>query len=375
MVRLLLLLAPAASITAAVSVRASIGWVAKVALAIPENVSNEDDAVSATSGNNAISSTQKEAERKKQRLLKLRNQGFQQPGAQVVTSSSGNITTVPAGKGSGSNLFAEIIQPIEKEAAQSPGMRMWVGLGVTFMLGQFLFFFVIHSSKMAQALSEPQIITRRSTNDGGMEILDDFREAYWWLRDETPEDSRVLAWWDYGYQINGIGNRTTLADGNTWNHEHIALIGRVLVSNEEHAYDIAKHLADYVLVWSTSFAGMRGDDLAKMPHMARIAGSVFDDINGAGYYLQGQDNPSPLMGESLLYKLHSAGIKDDVPMPTLFEEAYTSKNQMVRIWKVLDPSKESKEFCKFYHRYPPALSDVLAKKQDFKQIHGIFSSN
>jgi dolichyl-diphosphooligosaccharide--protein glycosyltransferase len=85
---------------------------------------------------------------------------------------------------------------------------MWVGIGVTLMLGQFLFFFVIHSSKMAQALSEPQIITRRSTNDGGMEILDDFREAYWWLRDETPEDSRVLAWWDYGYQINGIGNRT-----------------------------------------------------------------------------------------------------------------------------------------------------------------------
>ena len=105
---------------------------------------------------------------------------------------------------------------------------------------------------------------------------------YWYLRDETPEDSRVLAWWDYGYQINGIGNRTTLADGNTWNHEHIALVGRVLVSEEEHAYEIAQHLADYVLVWTTKFAGMRGDDLAKMPHMARIAASVFDDINGPG---------------------------------------------------------------------------------------------
>ena len=22
---------------------------------------------------------------------------------------------------------------------------------------------------------------------------------YWWLRDETPEDARVMAWWDYGY--------------------------------------------------------------------------------------------------------------------------------------------------------------------------------
>ena len=31
-------------------------------------------------------------------------------------------------------------------------------------------------------------------------IVDDYREAYWWLRDKTPEDSRVMAWWDYGYQ-------------------------------------------------------------------------------------------------------------------------------------------------------------------------------
>jgi asparagine N-glycosylation enzyme membrane subunit Stt3 len=25
-----------------------------------------------------------------------------------------------------------------------------------------------------------------------------------------------MAWWDYGYQITGISNRTTIADGNTW---------------------------------------------------------------------------------------------------------------------------------------------------------------
>ena len=29
-------------------------------------------------------------------------------------------------------------------------------------------------------------------------MIDDFREAYWWLRDNTPEDARVLSWWDYG---------------------------------------------------------------------------------------------------------------------------------------------------------------------------------
>ena len=64
------------------------------------------------------------------------------------------------------------------------------------------------------------------------------------------------------------------------------------------------------------------------------------------------------MAESLLYKLHSAGIVEDVAMPTHFEEVYTSKNQMVRIWKVKDPSQESKDFCKYYRRYPPALNDV-----------------
>ena len=51
----------------------------------------------------------------------------------------------------------------------------------------------------------------------GDTVIDDYREAYWWVRDNTPKDARVLSWWDYGYQISGIAQRTTLADGNTWN--------------------------------------------------------------------------------------------------------------------------------------------------------------
>ena len=48
-----------------------------------------------------------------------------------------------------------------------------------------------------------------------IDIVDDYREAYWHLRDHTPKDARVMAWWDYGYQITGVGERTTVADGNT----------------------------------------------------------------------------------------------------------------------------------------------------------------
>ncbi len=55
-------------------------------------------------------------------------------------------------------------------------------------------------------------------------ILDDFREAYFWLRQNTHDKARVMSWWDYGYQIAGMGNRTTLVDNNTWNNSHIALV-------------------------------------------------------------------------------------------------------------------------------------------------------
>merc|ERR1712161_151744 len=126
--------------------------------------------------------------------------------------------------------------------------------------------------QIAKQISHPTIITKgQNRQTGETVVVDDYREAYFWLRDKTPEDARILSWWDYGYQITGIGNRTTIADGNTWNHEHIALLGRILTGPEKDAHRIARHLADYVLVW----AGGGGDDLAKSPHLKRIANSVY----------------------------------------------------------------------------------------------------
>ena len=130
------------------------------------------------------------------------------------------------------------------------------------------------SEQMARGISHPTIIQKGRTHSGQTVVVDDYREAYWWLRDNTPEDARVMAWWDYGYQITGIANRTTIADGNTWNHEHIALLGRTLTSPEKEAHRIARHLADYVLIW----AGGGGDDLAKSPHLRRIANSVYQGL-------------------------------------------------------------------------------------------------
>lgn len=45
-----------------------------------------------------------------------------------------------------------------------------------------------------------------------------------------------MSWWDYGYQITGMSNRTVIVDNNTWNNTHIATVGRAMSSPEDEAY-------------------------------------------------------------------------------------------------------------------------------------------
>ena len=253
---------------------------------------------------------------------------------------------------------------------------------VSFFLGSN---FVSYCWKIAPDLSNPSIIIKARLRDGRVIKADDYREAYWWLRENTTEDARVLAWWDYGYQIAGIANRTTIADGNTWNHEHIALLAKALTSDLEEGYEIIRHLADYVLLWT----GGGGDDLAKSPHLARIANSVYRDhcpddptCRAFTMYNQGQ-TPSAMMERSLLYHLHSHKIRQGVIAPAdKFFEVYRSRYGKVRIYRVIGSSAESKEwnadpanricdvpgswYCP--GQYPPGLKHILEKKKDFRQL-------
>lgn len=72
--------------------------------------------------------------------------------------------------------------------------------------------------------------------------LSDWREALAWIKDNTPEDAVIIAWWDYGYWITVMGNRTTLADNATINSTKIAQIGRLFMSNETQAASILKDM-------------------------------------------------------------------------------------------------------------------------------------
>jgi dolichyl-diphosphooligosaccharide---protein glycosyltransferase len=56
--------------------------------------------------------------------------------------------------------------------------------------------YISYCWRLSQDLSNPSIIVKARLRDGRVVKLDDYREAYWWLRDNTPKDARVMAWWD-----------------------------------------------------------------------------------------------------------------------------------------------------------------------------------
>jgi len=245
--------------------------------------------------------------------------------------------------------------------------------------------FVKHSEEIAVHMSNPQLMFKTQLRDGSDVIVDDYLRGYEWMKENTPEDARVMAWWDYGYQITGVANRTSIADGNTWNHEHIATLGRMLTSPERKAHNAIRHLADYVLVW----AGGHGDDMGKSPHLARIGNSVFPDhcgdddplCNKFSFYQDG--SPTPMMAKSLLYKAVNHNVKPNVKLNSkLWQEVHTTKYGLMRVFKVLNISQESKEWIadpanrlcdapgSWYciGQYPPALKPLIDKRRSFAQL-------
>lgn len=233
-------------------------------------------------------------------------------------------------------------------------------LGAFYLLSRY----VIHCTWVtSEAYSSPSIVLAARGAHGNRVIFDDYREAYYWLRQNTPADAKIMSWWDYGYQITAMGNRTVIVDNNTWNNTHIATVGRAMSSYEDEAYEIMRSLdVDYVLVVFGGVTGYSSDDINKFLWMVRIGGGVFPVIKEPDYLVNGEyrvdKGAAPKMLNCLMYKLcyyrfgelrteygkppgydRARGVEignKDVKLEYL-EEAFTTSNWIVRIYKVKPP--------------------------------------
>uniref|UniRef100_A0A8C1WUV9 Dolichyl-diphosphooligosaccharide--protein glycosyltransferase subunit STT3A n=1 Tax=Cyprinus carpio TaxID=7962 RepID=A0A8C1WUV9_CYPCA len=118
------------------------------------------------------------------------------------------------------------------------------------------------------------------------------------------EDAKVMSWWDYGYQITAMANRTILVDNNTWNNTHISRVGQAMASTEEKAYEIMRELdVSYVLVIFGGLTGYSSDGTERPPGYDRVRNA---EIGNKDFELD------------------------------VLEEAYTTEHWLVRIYKVKD---------------------------------------
>ncbi|KAJ6197670.1 oligosaccharyl transferase stt3 subunit [Bipolaris maydis] len=263
------------------------------------------------------------------------------------------------------SVAAAAVLPSGLRSTRSPLVGIYSYASKLTVIGSstiYLVLFVLHCTWVtSNAYSSPSVVLASRTPDGHQHIIDDYREAYYWLRQNTPQDAKVMAWWDYGYQIGGMADRPTLVDNNTWNNTHIATVGKAMSSSEEVSYPIMRqHEVDYVLVVFGGLLGYSGDDINKFLWMVRIAEGIWpEEVKERSFFTsRGEyrvdEQATPAMKNSLMYKmsyynynaLFPAGQAQDRvrnsrlpaqgPELSTIEEAFTSENWIIRIYKVKD---------------------------------------
>ena len=165
-------------------------------------------------------------------------------------------------------------------------------------------------------------------------VTDDWKDSLEWIKKNTPEDSVIAAWWDYGYWITTLSEKTTLADNATIDSKKISDIATVFLSPPDEAWKKLQEMdADYVLVF---VAGQKidvisdqslytlegGGDESKKQWFMRIAEEPLekylysDGISGTEYFwnntLLGQMFPFTVIG---YFDLQNPNIQSEVYIP------------------------------------------------------------
>ena len=59
-----------------------------------------------------------------------------------------------------------------------------------------------------------------------------------WLKNNSPEDSVIASWWDYGYWITTLSDRTTVVDNATLIDWQIKKMAYSLITTPENSWHI-----------------------------------------------------------------------------------------------------------------------------------------
>ncbi len=157
------------------------------------------------------------------------------------------------------------------------------------------------SPTLIRAVSDAYQPAAIASNSIGGQSYTDWLQALQWLRTNTPLTSVVASWWDYGYWISVVGNRSSVTDNATINSTQIQLTARAFMLNETVAIaDFKKLGVSYVVVFEMFINNGQGvqlinnqgvGDFPKSRWMIQIGG-----LNMSNYYgPASQQNPTGIL--------------------------------------------------------------------------------
>ena len=100
----------------------------------------------------------------------------------------------------------------------------------------------------------------------------DWLDATQWLKENTPQDAVIAAWWDYGYWITVLSDRATLIDNATLLDWQIKKMGYVFTTpienswhilNSDYTTDISPYMGEDTIV---AFGGLTNEAFDKLLH-------------------------------------------------------------------------------------------------------------
>jgi dolichyl-diphosphooligosaccharide--protein glycosyltransferase len=239
--------------------------------------------------------------------------------------------------------LVQLIKPFATILKEKPGMprrkmRFRSRVGKEFSAGFIILMFLLltvtfvlptttgasYSRVISRAYS-PTTIAASSLPVTPSQPVSDWLDALNWMRVNLDQSDVVCSWWDYGYWITAIANKTTLADNGTVNATQIARIGEMFMSNETRALEILEefngqkeHDVTYVVIYQSfrqdGTDAIYGDE-GKWRWMARIPGlndTLYGNQTlGSDWYDTNQDGsiateeliPVELGRDTVLYKL------------------------------------------------------------------------
>jgi len=110
----------------------------------------------------------------------------------------------------------------------------------------------------------------------------DWIETLEWIKQNTPENAVIASWWDYGYWITTMSDRTTIVDNATLSTKQIQKMAQMLMSTPDNSWNVLKEMnADYVVIFLSAqkindnvedelYILSQGGDESKSPWFAQI---------------------------------------------------------------------------------------------------------